>query len=245
MNVAVITPYSKEDIEVLKQCHKSVARQTHKCTHIMIADGFPLQQVIDWPVQHISLPSTHADNGNTPRSIGSLSAINQGFDAIAYLDADNWFYEHHIEAMIGLHQTTQAVVCTATRSIHRLDGSFMYIDTNGSNGSKFADTSCLFLTRNSFRLAPYWAMMPKDLAPVCDRIIWSSICARNMSLAHHADPTVAFRTKYQGHYRRMGETPPPGTKSSTETVGRAEKWWSALPDKNAENWRRYFDTGEW
>ena len=162
MHVGVITPYFRETLDVLRNCHDSVRKQTHPCEHFMVADGFPQTEISNWAVQHIVLAKSHADAGNTPRAIGSLSAMNQDFDAIAYLDADNWYYPNHLEAMIKLHQQTGEAVCTASRTIHRLDGSLIGADGEYDKYN-LVDTSCFFFTRPAFRLLPAWAMMPRQL----------------------------------------------------------------------------------
>src|SRR5271166_697694 len=102
LKVAVVTPYHREPTEWLAQCIAGVAAQTYPCTHILVADGFPRPDLVPPAAQHIQLPRAHADNGNTPRAIGSISAIGEGFDAIAYLDADNWHEPGFIEAMVKL-----------------------------------------------------------------------------------------------------------------------------------------------
>src|SRR5262245_29299152 len=99
--VAVVTPYYQEKLEVLRDCLASVAKQTFRCDHFVVADGHPQELVT--PAEHIILPRAHHDNGNTARAIGSLSAMNQDYDAVAYLDADNWYYPNHIESMVLLH----------------------------------------------------------------------------------------------------------------------------------------------
>ena len=235
MRVAVITPYYRETPDVLRQCLESVQVQTSACTHFVVADGYPQNWLGGFPVEHITLPKAHGDNGNTARSIGSLSAMNQGFDAIAYLDADNWFYPEHIEAMIFLHQESGAIVGTSTRSVHRLDGSLMYVDESESDGSVYADTSCLFLTRPAFKLLPAWAMMPKEMGPLCDRIFWELIQGNGYTCAHYPLPTVAFRTQYQVHYEAIGEVPPGGAKGREATY-QAYEWWQSLPADERHRW---------
>jgi glycosyltransferase involved in cell wall biosynthesis len=241
--VAVITPYYRESLEVLRHCHDSVRTQTFSCTHFMVADGHPHPEVSPWAVQHLILAKSHDDNGNTPRAIGSLSAMNQGFDAIAYLDADNWYYPHHIEAMIRLQQQTSAAVCTATRSIHRSDRSLMYIDRRECDGRQHVDTSNLFLTSAAYRLLSLWAMMPKQLGPICDNIFWQAIMARRISTAHHPEPTVAFQTQYAAHYTDIGEKAPEGTKLNADSTGRANRWWHSLPEEVRTDWRDYLSGG--
>jgi len=240
LRVAVVTPYYRESPEVLWHCHHSVQSQTHPCTHFLVADGHPAAAVAGWPAEHIVLSKPHADNGNTPRAIGSLSAMNLGYDAIAYLDADNWYYPGHIESMVGLHRATGAPVCTASRTIHRLDGTLLYADVTENDGKQFADTSCMFLTREAYPLLPLWAMMPTQLGPICDRVMWLAIQTRHIPTAHNSQPTIAFRTQYKAHYRIAGEPFPPGAKSTAASAGRALAWWNALPEEVRDKWMRYF-----
>jgi hypothetical protein len=165
--------------------------------------------------------------------------MNQGFDAVAYLDADNWYYPNHIETMVQLQQQTGADVCTATRSLHRPDGSLMFIDEHESDGKKFVDTSCYFLNRSAFRVLPVWAMMPQQLALICDTVFWQAIQARQFRLAHHPQPTVAFRTTYQVHYQLIGEPPPAGSKTNEESTGRSIRWWNSQPEDVRKQWAEY------
>jgi hypothetical protein len=229
LRVAVITPYFREPLEQLEQCCRSVQEQTYPCTHFLVSDGSPWQQVRGWPGEHILLPRPHADGGNTPRGIGAISAIKLDYDAIAFLDADNWFYPSHVQAMVELHQRTGAAVCTATRTMHRPDGSLMYTDTVESNGREAADTSCQFITREAFLILPLWAALPKQLGAVGDGVLWSAIRARRYTTAHCTEATVAFRTLYALHYERLGETPPANAKTLAQTTLRSKQWWDALP----------------
>ena len=237
MQVGIVTPYYRETLDVLQKCHESVRSQTHACTHFMVADGFPRAEISGWEVQHIVLARSHADVGNTPRAIGSLSAMNQGFDAIAYLDADNWYYPHHVEAMIQLHQQTGAAVCTTRRTIHRQDESLMFVDRE-CDGVIHVDSSCYFLTREAFRILPIWAMMPQQLGPIADHVMLDIIRSLGLRCAHNSDPTVAFRTQYAAHYEFAGETPPAGMKTIAESIGKAMQWWANLPDALRADWQR-------
>ena len=243
LRVAVVTPYYSESLDVLQRCHESVKAQNYSCSHILVADGNPNSAVSGWPVEHITLPRAHADNGNTPRAIGSLMAMNQNYDAIAYLDADNWFHSTHIAAMVGLHRKTGALVCTASRNLHRLDGSLMGADLHESDGETHVDTSCLFITKGAFEILPLWAMMPRALAPICDRVFWQAIRGRGFSRAHLKDPTVAFSTQYKVHYENLSEEPPPHTKSNAESTGKAFQWWGSLSEGERQEWHKYLVGG--
>ena len=102
MKIAVITPYYKEPIAYLRKCYESVLSQGTKADHFFIADGFPNPELMSWDIKHISLSESHQDNGNTPRGIGAILATAEGYDFIAFLDADNWFHPNHINSMIEL-----------------------------------------------------------------------------------------------------------------------------------------------
>src|SRR5271170_4341899 len=98
--IAVITPYYKEPLAMLRHCHESVLAQDVGADHFLIADGFPSVDFTDAHVKHIALPHAHSDNGNTPRGVGSLLADAEGYDFIAFLDADNWFHPGHLSSLI-------------------------------------------------------------------------------------------------------------------------------------------------
>ena len=122
MRVAVVTPYYRTPDAWLRMCHESVRAQSHTCTHILVADGVAQEIVQNFDCQHIVLSKGHADYGDTPRAIGSMSAIGQGFDAITYLDADNWYEPNHIASLLELHRSTNAEVCTSMRNFHHVNG---------------------------------------------------------------------------------------------------------------------------
>ncbi len=237
LTVAVVTPYHREPTEWLAQCIASVAAQTYPCTHLLVADGFPRPDLVPAAAQHIQLPKAHADNGNTPRAIGSMSAISQGFDAIAYLDADNWYAPGFVEAMVKLHAVTQAPFCSAARTIHRPDGAQLLVDTAENNAKTLVDTSCMFLTRRAFPVVPVWALMPKEMSAACDTVFFRAIIARQLPRAHEPRPLVAFRTQYAAHYAAAGELAPAGTKMIDE-VERCFEWWRGLTPETRATWDR-------
>jgi hypothetical protein len=88
LKIAVVTPYYNEDDDILNDCHSSIIRQSYPCTHILVADGHPKPQIDEQPkTMHVILPQESADYGNTPRATGGILADAYGFDAVAYLDA--------------------------------------------------------------------------------------------------------------------------------------------------------------
>jgi hypothetical protein len=237
MKVAVITPYYKEEAPVLERCHHSVAAQMHECVHFMLADGVKNEAVATWDVAHVILPTGHDDNGDTPRCIGGLLAANEGFDAIAFLDADNWFQPNHIASLVQVARESSAPVCVSSRSIHRVDGSLMTAFDPESDGDNHVDTSCLFLTRPAFGSLPVWGGIPKALAPLADRIFWRHL-QRRYPIALTRLPTMAFRTRYGFHYKRLGEAPPECAKQ----INRLYRWWSRLTVSQTDAVVRWAET---
>lgn len=209
MKVAVITPYYKESIDYLRKCHESVINQTYECTHVMVADGFPNPEIDNWKCDHIILPKPHNDVGSTPRLIGSYYAIGLGFDAIAYLDADNWYGIDHIMSLINLHKTTGASFLSSSRFLCRLDGSIM-AKCNQTNPDKFIDTSCMMFTRNSFNLLDNWVLMPDYAHPISDRVMLFWIIKSEIIRAHTFSQTVYYRCSKAGVYLSLGEKIPDG-----------------------------------
>ena len=205
--VAVVTPYYKEGIDILNRCHTSVLTQTHDdITHFMVADGDPHPAIKHWTsAEHIILPKAHDDAGATPRVLGAISAFSQGYDAVAFLDADNTFETNHIETMLSLIQDRELV--TATRNICRLNGEILYVDTVESDGDTFCDTNCLFLSRNCLYMLPWW-IVPSEYRLWSDRNFWGAIKHANLKKIHSGIPTVNYYSHWAWHYQHAGVEPP-------------------------------------
>jgi hypothetical protein len=211
--IAVITPYCREPIEVLRQCHESVVGQAEVVVdHLMVADGHPLDEVGRWNLRHAILPRAHGDNGNTPRAVGSLLADAEGYDFIAYLDADNWYHPGHLRSLVALWRSTGAPVCCSFRTLHRFDGSPLDTTDAEEDGLTHVDTSCLLLHRKAFRVCSAWARMPRPLAPICDRVMLAAVLHERLAAASTRQRSVAFRSQYESHYTAAGEAAPEGSK---------------------------------
>lgn len=221
MKVAVVTPYYKEKISVLRQAHDSVRSQTYPCRHFMVADGFPHAYFQNNPdCDHTSLPLANADNGNTPRAIGGLLAQAQGYDAVAYLDADNWFEPEHIARLVAEQQRNGTMLAVAKRRFVDLDGEPLQVSEGEENENRHFDTSGWLVTRPAFDLLRAW-LMPKPLSPICDRIFLAKVIHDRYPVAVVNERTVVFRTQYAAHYERIGRQPPPGAKRRDDIWGQA------------------------
>lgn len=226
MKIAVVTPYHTEPLDMLKRAHDSVMAQTHPCTHYMVADGHARAEINDWPVRHIALPVEHNNNGNTPRAIGSLDAIGDDFDAIAYLDADNWFDPDHIAGLVALHEETGADLVSSGRVIHAIDGSVLMHDGEVGDGDRHADTSALLVFESAFSVIPIWSLMPDELGPNCDRVFFQAALKLQLRHEHLNHTSMHFTSRYGPHYRAAGLPVPPdavgmaGMKESEDFIRR-------------------------
>lgn len=216
MKIAVVTPYYKETLPTLRRCNRSVLDQTVACTHVVVADGHPksiFKDVIR--VEHVILPKRNEDNGNTPRGIGGLLAESWGFDAVAYLDADNWFAPDHIQKMLQAHIETSCPVVACKRTFHALDGTVMNITEAEEEQNLHVDTSCWLITKPAFSLLRAW-FMPKLLGPVCDRVFFQKVVFDRFKVCFAPWRSVAFTTAYTEHYRDARMQVPPGCKSNPD-----------------------------
>ncbi len=208
MKIAVVTPYYKEPLEVLARCHASVRAQTVDCTHLLVADGHPRAEVDAWSAEHLILPVSHADNGNTPRAIGGISALNRGFDGVAFLDVDNWYAPGHLESVVRTARETAADVVFSGRRVMLSTGEECPVDDIDIRERRFADTSSIFMTANSPFLVLAWAMMDQALSPICDRVMCAAIAARGASTAWTQEATVFYESRWSSHFAALGKPPP-------------------------------------
>jgi glycosyltransferase involved in cell wall biosynthesis len=212
LRIAVITPCHNTPQEWLDQCRRSVLAQTLPCTHILVNDGGEPPRVDEsGSLQVVHLPRAHHDVGNAGRAVGSVTAICQGFDAVAYLDADNWYEPNHLETLAALHHASGADVCSSARNLYRPEGTLLGRCPE-VDGEQFVDTNCLFLLSAAFAVVATWYLVPRGHVLAADREVWQTIKNRNLRRAHTGLPTVAYRTNYRVHFDYFGVTAPAGAK---------------------------------
>lgn len=221
----VVTPYHRESRAVLQRCIDSVAAQTHATEHLMVADGHPQDFIDALPVRHLRLDREHDDFGNTPRAMGMLIAVAEGYDAIALLDADNWFDADHVATCLAAAGDADYVA--ARRRFVRPDGRALTIAEDPPD--VHVDTSCYFYLPGSFSALPIWGMMPRPLSPICDRVFHACALARGLRRATTGQATVSFTVTVRGFYYRLGETPPPEAKDGADFAA-IQDWIDTLDD---------------
>ncbi|HWU81338.1 MAG TPA: glycosyltransferase [Caulobacter sp.] len=206
MRIAVVTPYFREPLDILERCHASVRAQTVDCTHILVADGHPRAEVDGWSAEHLVLAKSHGDNGNTPRGLGGLSALNRGFDGVAFLDADNWYAPDHLESVIA--SADGADVVFSDRQVVLSTGEFCPFDDIDIRERRFADTSSIFIRATAPFLVLAWALMDQALSPICDRVMCAAIEARGARTAWSGRRSVFYESRWRSHFAALGKPPP-------------------------------------
>ena len=92
MKIAIVTPYSDEPASWVARACTSVLEQTVPVTHVLVSDGprrTDLTGVANSVSVHLELPTPASDSGATPRVIGGRWAVENGYDIVCYLDADD------------------------------------------------------------------------------------------------------------------------------------------------------------
>ena len=212
---------------------RSVAAQGIAVTHFLVSDGHPQDWLDNAPVRHLRLGCSHADFGNTPRSIGGILAASEGFDAIGFIDADNWLEPGHV---LGCLRTAEQAgdevdYVIATRQLVRDDGSVMPVHTRDDKDGSHVDTNCFFLLPGSFHTLGQWGVMPKPLALIGDRIYVGSLRAQGLRSVRNPAVTVNYLCTWAYLFEALGETPPDYAKSSID-LSRTRTWWRELAPRD-------------
>lgn len=226
MRVAVITPYYKEDFRTLWRCHRSVLNNGYEPKqHFLVSDGFPLDYIDNWDCQHLKLPNC-GDYGDTPRAVASAVACAQGYDAIAFLDADCWWDATHLERCVATMQETRADVVTMPRKLYTPDGKYLQVDAE-SDGEAFNDTNCFLIHRNAGVYISAWMWKLKHLSKIGDRIFWQALKQNGVRIARQPVATVNYTTNIAFHYQQAGLTPPDDARVIVLEDGQyADKRWA-------------------
>ena len=155
--------------------------------------------------------------------MGGVFAERNGFDAVAYLDADNWYDPIHIESMVAAHTASGFSLVASKRKFVDLQGNPLDISEKDEERGNHFDTSCWLILRPAFHLLRTW-LMPKELSPLCDRIFFYKVRHDRLKMAVTNCRTVNFRTQYLSHYQAAGIPPPPGVKVTDEIIRKADAY---------------------
>jgi hypothetical protein len=213
MKIAVVSAYFKEGRDLLERCLGSVKKQTIKCDHFLISDGHPQEWLKNTDVRHIELGKSHNDYGNTPRGIGAQIAISEGYEAICFLDSDNWFDSNHVEHCLEseFSKYSNILDCDYVIAKRRLIRPNLTI-MNIKEEVGLVDTNCFFFFPGAYCLLPFWNLMPKEFSNIGDRIFNQKIISANLNSAVNYITTVNYLNLWKSTYEALGEIPPEDSK---------------------------------
>lgn len=241
MRIAVVTPYSDEPLEWLRQGHASLADQGHAVTHILVADGRPDAEVARLADQHIVLGRHHGDGGNVARMAGGLSAASQRFDAVTFLDAADWFLPGHLAGMVTALEAAGADAATARRVLHRIDGTPVG-PCRQVDGLRTADASGILLAPTAFPAIALWCLVPQPVAADAAQSVLGYLQGRERRIvAAGPAPTLAKRVRARSFNAALGATRwdawlVDGDLPDPAAVAR---WWRDIgPEERARQFRR-------
>jgi glycosyltransferase involved in cell wall biosynthesis len=231
---AFITPYHKEARDCLERCIASVKQQTIRADHIVVSDGLPQDWLDQADIRHVRLDRAHGDHGNTPRGVGSLMAVAEGYDGIGLLDADCWLQPDHLEHCLAQAEKVGFERCgfvVASRTLRRPDQSV--IDVADEPPAVHVDTNCFFFLPAAFGVLPVWVLMPSKVSSICDRVFFLALRARNLISAITVKKTVNYTYTYAPLYLSLREVPPQPIKENPDHRAIAA-WIDALPPEQLE-----------
>ena len=239
MKIAVVTPHWKTPIEYLKRNIESVLGQKteHEVHHFLVADGYDCKeqdQLIKsyHNTTHIQLPVDCDDAGATPSVIGAYIARSLGYEAYFFLGDDNIFLDNHVESCVRIHLQTKASLVASDRFFMTLEGEILPIPEEKDH----IDANCWAFFGDTVRYFHMFAMMPKPLIQIDDRIFQKVFLSRFPMERTHKK-TVGYATKWAAHYRFLGREVPSWAKESTGES--AQKWMENTPDNIKEGWFNY------
>lgn len=158
-NVAIVTPYSREQPETIRRCLDAVRSQTVPVTHILVADGSP-QAWIDGAgeadrIRHLKLDREHDSHPLAAMAIGAALAAGEEFDAVGLVTTDSVLDPDYVETCVE----------TAERE-YQLHFVLVEAHAGTPDGAPSPEDSIgsLFVLRRGYPSLPGLALVPAPLA---------------------------------------------------------------------------------
>lgn len=223
--IAVITPTYQTPTPWLEQCVRSVqAQSVGPVMHVLINDGDPDFCLPNcFAGQFIQTDRHYGDFGDTPRWIGVQWAIKWGADAIAFLDADNWFERHHLRTCIEACRDQRAEVATSQRMLVALNGAPI-AKCHMCGTLDFADTSSMLFRSSAFEALRAWGNMEDWQHAIDDRLVWQRVRDLGFRIGQTNTVTFNYRCTHRMFYETYGWPVPDGVKTEMYVEEALARW---------------------
>lgn len=213
MKTAIITSYYHESRETLERCIESIRAQSVPTTHILVADGAPVDWIDGIPgVRHLRLDRPHEKHRMAPVAIGATLAAGEEFDAIGFVDADTTIDEDYTETCSALaereYQLHFVLAEAHAVSEHAADAQ---------DNAPEIPLGSLWVLRRGFPALPGIALIPHPLAALGQRLLLEKFRILEYHGVAADHPLVHQQTQ----------------STVTPEVSGAElhAWWDALTDR--------------
>lgn len=231
MKVAIVTPYHSEPETWVQAMIRSVAEQTHPVTHVLVGDGVHNPAYEGAGRVTMTLPEGANDSGGTPRAAGGAWAVRNGFDIVAYVDADDRLDREFAASLVHLRDAVGAEVLSVPHAYYDRDmrparnmmGQHIGVWAHGSarqiGGTfyNFMPASGLALAGRALAHVEDWTRIPKVLSRVHDVFFSQALISRPYVLAWLARALYHYRLTHAHQYDRFN-LPAPATLESDAKV---------------------------
>ena len=158
-----------------------------------------------------------------------MLAVAEGADAIAFLDADNYFDSDHVAVCLAAAAAAPDIdFVVAHMRIELPDGTPVQCQLEPVE--EHIDTNCFFLLPGAFAASPSWALQPKPYSPVGDRLFLQHLKSLGLSYVVCPKTTVNYVSTWAVHYQIAGQAVPVEAKENW-TSDPIYDWWDGLTER--------------
>ncbi|MDF1791186.1 MAG: hypothetical protein P1U88_04705 [Thalassobaculaceae bacterium] len=233
MKVAVVTPYRDEPEAWVQAMIASVAAQSHRVTHVLVGDGLYNPAYDGDGRINLSLSDAANDSGGTPRAAGGAWAVQNGYEIVVYVDADDRVDPGFAAALVRTHQAVGAEVISVPhayydrnmRPARNLTWQHIGVWAHGSarqiGGTfyNFMPASGLALAGRGLDHVGDWTRVPKALSRVHDVFFSQALISRPYVLAWLGQALYHYRLTHAHQYERFNLAVPYDLESDAKVEG--------------------------
>lgn len=233
MKVAIVTPYRNEPEAWVHALIESVAAQSHPVTHVMVGDGAHNPSFEGEGRMTLSLPDPADDSGGTPRAAGGVWAVQNGFDMIAYADADDRLDREFAATLVRAHRSTGAEVISVPHAYYDRDmrparnlkgqhiGTWAHGSARQIGGTfyNFMPSSGMALAGRALTHAGDWTRIPKVLSRVHDVFFSQALMSHPYLLAWMGQALYHYRLTHAHQYELYNLPVPADLDAAAKVAG--------------------------